>query len=369
MKLFITGGAGFIGSNFIRYVLNLRKDFQIVNYDSLTYAGNLENLKSVRSNPKYTFIKGDIRNISAVESAMNGCDAVVHFAAESHVDRSISAPAAFIETNVVGTLNMLRVAKTLGVKRFVQISTDEVYGDIPEGQYATETFPIRPSSPYSASKAAADLLVLSYIRTYDFPGLITRSSNNYGPNQFPEKFLPLMITNALEDKRLPVYGDGRQQRDWLHVRDNCRAILKVLESGKIGEIYNIGGIEIHDNIDMVRWIVRELGKPESLITYVEDRLGHDRRYALNCGKIEYELGWKPQIPLGAGLPWTLDWYTERKTKRLIIGDSPKLMPTCDDRIFHILSEVFNRGVIGGLVDMRPYTEKIKKIFLDNQEKP
>jgi len=234
MKLFVTGGAGFIGSNFIRHILSLSRAYRVVNYDKLTYAGNLANLEAVEENPNYSFVRRDICDAAAVEQAMRGCDAVVHFAAESHVDRSIYEPAPAIETNVTGTFTLLQVARKLRVERFVHISTDEVYGDLAPGMFAEENSPLRPSSPYSASKAASDLLVLSYVRTYGFPALITRSSNNYGPFQFPEKFLPLMITNAMDDKPLPIYGDGQQQRDWLHVQDNCRGVLAVLERGKSG---------------------------------------------------------------------------------------------------------------------------------------
>jgi len=308
MKILVTGGAGFIGSNFIRYVLKTRKDFSIVNYDKLTYAGNLTNLESVADNPHYEFVKGDICDAAAVETAMGGCDAVIHFAAESHVDRSIYEPAPVIQTNVTGTFILLEVARKISVSRFVHVSTDEVYGDIPECAFADETFPLQPSSPYSASKAASDLLVRSYVRTYKFPAVITRSSNNYGPYQFPEKFLPLMITNALSDSALPVYGDGKQQRDWLHVEDNCRGILSVLEKGKIGEVYNIGGLDLEENLTVVRRILDLTGKPESLVSYVQDRPGHDRRYALNCKKIETELGWRPAISLEDGLRRTIDWY-------------------------------------------------------------
>jgi dTDP-glucose 4,6-dehydratase len=308
MKIFVTGGAGFIGSNFIRYVLETRKDFLIVNYDKLTYAGNLANLESVADNPNYEFVKGDICDAAAVETALRGCDAVVHFAAESHVDRSIYEPAPVIQTNVTGTFILLEVARKISVSRFVHVSTDEVYGDIPPGVFADEGFPLRPSSPYSASKAASDLLVLSYVRTYKFPALITRSSNNYGPYQFPEKFVPLMITNALSDKALPVYGDGKQQRDWLHVEDNCRGILSVMEKGKIGEVYNIGGLDLDENLTLVRRILNLTAKPEGLVSYVQDRPGHDRRYALNCKKIRTELGWSPVITLEDGLRRTIDWY-------------------------------------------------------------
>lgn len=308
MKIFVTGGAGFIGSEFIRLVLGLDKGYTIVNYDKLTYAGNLANLKAIADEPSYRFVKGDICDTGAVESAMAGCDWVVHFAAESHVDRSIYEPSAAIQTNVTGTFVMLQVARKLSIKRFLHISTDEVYGDMEAGAFADETSPIKPSSPYSASKAGSDLLVASYVRTYGFPGVITRSSNNYGPFQFPEKFLPLLIANALEDKPLPIYGDGKQQRDWLHVRDNCLGLLAVLERGRIGEAYNIGGSDIVENLEMSRQILRLMNKPETLLTYVTDRPGHDRRYALDCTKMERELGWKPSISLEDGLRRTIEWY-------------------------------------------------------------
>jgi dTDP-glucose 4,6-dehydratase len=308
MKIFVTGGAGFIGSNFIRHVIGLEKGHTVVNYDKLTYAGNLANLESIANRPGYSFVRGDICDGPAVEAAMAGCDAVVHFAAESHVDRSIYEPAPVIETNVTGTFILLQIARKLQVHRFVHISTDEVYGDIPPGVFSDEDFQLHPSSPYSASKASSDLLVRSYVRTYGFPALLTRSSNNYGPFQFPEKFLPLMITNALDGKPLPIYGDGKQQRDWLHVEDNCRGIMAVLEKGRIGEVYNIGGLDIEENISLAQRLLRLLGKPDSLLTYVKDRPGHDRRYALSCDKMERELGWRPQIPLEEGLRQTIDWY-------------------------------------------------------------
>jgi len=310
-RVLVTGGAGFIGSNFIRYVLKAREDFSIINYDKLTYAGNLANLESVADNLNYEFVKGDICDATAVEAAMDGCDAVVHFAAESHVDRSIYEPAPVIQTNVTGTFTLLEVARKTSVSRFVHVSTDEVYGDIPPGVFANENFPLRPSSPYSASKAASDLLVQSYVRTYKLPAVITRSSNNYGPYQFPEKFLPLMITNSLSNKPLPVYGDGKQQRDWLHVEDNCRGILSVLEKGKIGGVYNIGGLDLEENLTLALRILNLTGKPESLVSYVQDRPGHDRRYALNCHKMKTELGWGPSISLEEGLRRTIDWYENR----------------------------------------------------------
>src|SRR6202048_755227 len=241
---------------------------------------------------------------------MRGCDPVVHFAAESHVDRSIYEPAPVIQTNVTGTFIMLQVARTLQIERFVHISTDEVYGDMAPAAFANEETPLKPSSPYSASKASSDLLVLSYVRTYGFPGMITRSSNNYGPYQFPEKFLPLMITNAQNDKPLPIYGDGKQQRDWLHVEDNCRGVLAVLEKGRIGHVYNIGGSHVEENLAMAQSILCLTGKPKSLLSYVTDRPGHDRRYALNSRKIESELGWKPQISLEDGVRQTIKWYKD-----------------------------------------------------------
>lgn len=308
MKILVTGGAGFIGSNFIRYVLGLPQGHQVVNYDKLTYAGNLANVASVENDPNYRFIKGDICDPSAVEAAMKGCDAVLHFAAESHVDRSIYQPATAIDTNVIGTSTLLQIARATRISRFVQISTDEVYGDIPQCTFADENFRIAPSSPYSASKAGADLLVLSYVRTYGFPAMITRSSNNYGPFQFPEKFMPVMIMNALDGKPVPIYGDGKQQRDWLHVEDNCRGILVVLERGRVGEVYNIGGLDILENLDLAKRLLRLTGKPESLLSHVQDRPGHDRRYALSCEKIKREFGWEPKISLEDGLRHSIDWY-------------------------------------------------------------
>jgi dTDP-glucose 4,6-dehydratase len=254
------------------------------------------------------FIKGDIGDPAPVAAAMAGCDVVVHFAAESHVDRSIYEPATSIETNVKGTFVLLQVARELNIGRFVHISTDEVYGDMHPEAFADENSTLRPSSPYSSSKAGSDLLVLSYVRTYGFPALVTRSSNNYGPYQFPEKFLPLMITNALNDKTLPIYGDGKQQRDWLHVEDNCRGILAVLERGRIGEVYNLGGVDIEQNLSIAQRLLRVMGKQETLLSYVQDRPGHDRRYALKCEKAMTELGWKPAISLEEGLRQTIDWY-------------------------------------------------------------
>jgi dTDP-glucose 4,6-dehydratase len=308
MKIFVTGGAGFIGSNFIRHVLGLDAGYSLINFDKLTYAGNLANLDSVADNPNYSFVKGDICDPVAVEAAMTGCQTVVHFAAESHVDRSIYEPAPVIETNVTGTFILLQVARKLDVQRFLHVSTDEVYGDIPAGGCADESSPLQPSSPYSASKASSDLIVKSYVRTFNFPAVITRASNNYGPFQFPEKFLPLMITNALDDKPLPIYGDGKQERDWLYVQDHCSGILAVLERGRVGEVYNIGGLDVIENLTMARRLLRALGKSESLLSYVKDRPGHDRRYALSCDKIGRELAWKPAVSLEEGLRQTIEWY-------------------------------------------------------------
>jgi dTDP-glucose 4,6-dehydratase len=308
MKIFVTGGAGFIGSHFIRLLLAPGHKYSIVNYDKLTYAGNLANLESVAQHPNYRFVKGDICDATAVAAAMSGCDAVVHFATESHVDRSIYDPVPAIHTNITGTFVLLEVAKKLALAKFVHISTDEVYGDIPTGALSNEASPLRPGSPYSASKASSDLLLLSYVRTYNFPGVIIRASNNYGPNQFPEKFLPLLICNLLDDKPLPIYGDGHQQRDWLHVADHCRGIQAVLERGRIGEIYNIGGADIVENLTMAKSLLRAMQKPETLLTHVRDRPGHDFRYALDSKKIASELSWKPQITLEDGLRQTIAWY-------------------------------------------------------------
>jgi dTDP-glucose 4,6-dehydratase len=312
MKILVTGGAGFIGSNFIRLLLASRPAFSIINFDKLTYAGNLANLASVAGNPNYQFIKGDITDEPSVSAALSGCDAVVHFAAESHVDRSIYEPATAVRTNVLGTQILLEAARKANLPRFLHVSTDEVYGDIPLGLLADENYPVQPSSPYSASKAAADMLLHAYARTYGFPAIIVRSSNNYGPNQFPEKFLPLMITNALENKPLPIYGDGTQQRDWVHVEDHCRAILTALEQGKTGEIYNVGAGNLTDNLSLARRVLGLLGKPETLISHVQDRPGHDQRYAVNFSKIEIQLEWRPRISPQQGLRQTIDWYLNNR---------------------------------------------------------
>jgi dTDP-glucose 4,6-dehydratase len=314
MKVLITGGAGFIGSNFVNYMVKKYPNYQIINLDALTYAGNLENVKEVENEPNYRFVKGDITNRELVESLFaEGVDAVVNFAAESHVDRSITDPGVFVRTNIQGTQVLLDAAKKYGVKKYVQISTDEVYGTLGETGYFTETTPLAPNSPYSASKAGADLLVRAYHETYGLPVNITRCSNNYGPYHFPEKLIPLMIINALNDRPLPVYGDGLNVRDWLHVEDHCSAIDLVLHKGRNGEVYNIGGNNERTNIEVVKAILRYLNKPESLITFVEDRLGHDRRYAIDATKIREELGWQPRYTFEEGLKKTIDWYLENRS--------------------------------------------------------
>ncbi|MCZ0756856.1 dTDP-glucose 4,6-dehydratase [Anoxybacillus sp. J5B_2022] len=314
MKVLITGGAGFIGSNFVNYMVKKYPNYQIINLDALTYAGNLENVKEVENEPNYRFVKGDITNRELVESLFaEGVDAVVNFAAESHVDRSIADPGIFIKTNVQGTQVLLDAAKKYGVKKYIQISTDEVYGTLGETGYFTETTPLAPNSPYSASKAGADLLVRAYHETYGLPVNITRCSNNYGPYHFPEKLIPLMIINALNNQPLPVYGDGLNVRDWLHVEDHCSAIDLVLHHGKNGEVYNVGGNNERTNIEVVKAILRYLNKPESLITFVEDRLGHDRRYAIDATKIREELGWQPKYTFEEGLKQTINWYLENRS--------------------------------------------------------
>jgi dTDP-glucose 4,6-dehydratase len=310
MKIFVTGGAGFIGSNFIHCALSLGKSYRVVNYDKLTYAGNLANLEGIADRSDYQFVHGDICDAKKVRASMHGCDAVVHFAAESHVDRSIYEPAPVIKTNVTGTFTLLEIAHELHMGKFVHVSTDEVYGDMAPGESAREDCPLCPNNPYSASKAAADLLVRSFVQTYGFPGVITRSSNNYGPYQFPEKFLPLLISNVMENQPLPIYGDGQQERDWIYVEDHCRAILEVLERGQVGEVYNIGAGNVRKNVVMVRAILELLRKLDSPLTYVQDRPGHDRRYSLDCAKIRRELGWRPRIPLEDGLRRTVAWYQQ-----------------------------------------------------------
>jgi dTDP-glucose 4,6-dehydratase len=312
----VTGGAGFIGSNFVLMLAEQRPDWDVVNLDALTYAGNLENLKSIEGNKSHSFVHGDITSPEDVAKAFEatkrypGKVAVVHFAAESHVDRSIQSGLPFVQTNVVGTQILLDASRAFGVERFVHVSTDEVYGSLGATGFFTEDTPIQPNSPYSSSKAGSDLLVRAAIHTHHFPACITRCSNNYGPFQFPEKLIPLMIANANENKSLPVYGDGMNVRDWLYVVDHCEAILAVLEKGRLGEVYNIGGHNEHPNLFIVKRILAELGKPESLIHYVKDRPGHDRRYAIDAGKIERELGWRPRYSFEQALPLTIRWYRE-----------------------------------------------------------
>jgi dTDP-glucose 4,6-dehydratase len=306
MKLLITGGCGFIGSNFIRYLLGQNKDIRIVNLDKLTYAGNPENLHNIESDSRYRFIKGDICDSNLVREAVEGCDAVINFAAESHVDRSIADSDAFVRTGVIGVQVLLDISRIMSIPRFIQISTDEVYGSIREGEF-TEESPLNPSSPYSASKAAGDLLALSYYKTYGLPVIITRSSNNYGPFQYPEKLIPLFITNCIEGKNLPLYGDGKNVREWIHVLDNCRAIEFALEKGAPGEIYNISSGNKLSNREIALAIVRIIKVPESIITLVPDRPGHDFRYAMNCTKIE-GLGFLSRIDLETGLEETIRWY-------------------------------------------------------------
>jgi len=312
VKILITGGAGFIGSNFVRYMLDTHPDYELLNLDSLTYCGNLENLRGVEENPSYTFIKGDITDKDLVFDIVEDVDYIVNFAAESHVDRSIEDPAIFVKSNVMGTQVLLDAALNLGVEKYIQISTDEVYGTLGEEGYFTETTPLAPNSPYSASKAAADLMVRAYNETFKLPINITRCSNNYGPYQFPEKLIPLMISNALEDKALPVYGDGLHVRDWLHVHDHCTAIDLVLHQGRDGGVYNIGGNNEKQNIELVKLILKILDKPESLITSVEDRKGHDRRYAIDSSKIQKELGWKPKYTFETGITETIQWYLDHQ---------------------------------------------------------
>jgi len=309
MKILVTGGAGFIGSGFVRLLIG-ETDWRVINLDKLTYAGNLENLTEVETNSRYRFVHGDICDGSLVDGliAEERPDAMVHFAAESHVDRSILSPEPVIQTNLHGTFTLLEAARRHATPRFVHVSTDEVYGSLEPPLEATEEFPLNPSSPYSASKAGSDLLARSYFITFKMPVVVTRASNNYGPYQFPEKLIPLMIANALEDRKLPVYGDGQQVRDWLYVDDHCRAIRAVLEKGREGEIYNIGGNRSLPNLDVVHKLLATTGKSKDLIEYVKDRPGHDRRYALSSEKLMRETGWKPAMDFETGLAKTVDWY-------------------------------------------------------------
>lgn len=313
MKLLVTGGAGFIGSNFVLYMLKKHRDYQIINVDALTYAGNLENLKSIEKNPNYTFVKADITDAKVMDSLVGqNVDIIVNFAAESHVDRSIMDPEIFVKTNVLGTQVLLDSARKNNIKKFIQVSTDEVYGTLGETGLFTEETPLAPNSPYSASKAGGDLLVRAYHETFGLPVNITRCSNNYGPYQFPEKLIPLMISKALADEQLPMYGDGLNIRDWLYVEDHCSAIDLVIHEGEIGEVYNIGGNNERTNMQIVKTILQELGKPESLITHVKDRPGHDRRYGIDPTKTMTELGWKPKHSFETGIKETIQWYLDNK---------------------------------------------------------
>jgi dTDP-glucose 4,6-dehydratase len=308
MHLLVTGGAGFIGSNFILHLLKNESNIKITNLDSLTYAGNIGNLESVSKDKRYTFIKGDITNSQDIELAMQGVDAVVHFAAESHVDKSITGPTVFVTTNVLGTQNLLEAARKMKIGRYLQVSTDEVYGSLGKTGFFTEETSLAPNSPYSASKTGADLLVRSYFHTFKMPVLTTRCSNNYGPLQFPEKLIPLLVTNLIDGKKIPIYGKGENVRDWLHVTDHCEAIWQVLNKGREGEVYNIGGWNEWKNIDIAHEILKAMDKDESFIEYVTDRPGHDLRYAIDATKIKKELGWVPSYTFEKGLKETVEWY-------------------------------------------------------------
>ncbi len=322
MNILVTGGAGFIGSNLVRWLLANRPDVRVINLDALTYAGNLESLKDVEGDPRYMFVHGDICDAGIVAEAMQGVDVVLHLAAESHVDRSILADAPFVRTNVLGTQTLLAAALALEVGRFVHVSTDEVYGELPWRDPAdgdptapkfTEDTPLAPRSPYSASKAASDLLALAYHTTHGMDVVVTRCSNNYGPYQFPEKLIPLMITHALEDRPLPVYGDGLYVRDWIQVTDHCRGIVAAAEQGRAGRVYNFGGDAERTNLTVVKAILRTLGKPEDRVEHVKDRKGHDRRYAIEFSRAETELGWCPSVTFEEGLADTVRWYLENET--------------------------------------------------------
>lgn len=332
MKLLVTGGAGFIGSNFIRYILEQHPDWEITNLDKLTYAGNLENLQDIQNKPAYHFARGDIADRELVDKILcQGFDAVVNFAAESHVDRSILDASPFVETNIKGTQILLEGARKYQVQQYLQVSTDEVYGSTEEG-YFTELSPLDPSSPYSASKASADLLCLSYYKTHGLPVLITRCTNNYGYYQFPEKLIPLVITNALENKAIPVYGDGQNRRDWIYVEDHCRALEMVILKGQVGQIYNIAGGQEKPNLDIVKLLLNIMNKPESLITFVKDRPAHDRRYAIDCRKITKELGWKPSYSLEKAMESTVNWYMQNESwwQRIKSGEYAKYY----ERLYH-----------------------------------
>lgn len=312
MKLLITGGCGFIGSNFIRHISNKYPEYELINLDALTYAGNPDNLRDITTGSSYRFIKGNIEDIPLVKDLVSGVDCVIHFAAESHVDRSIIDAQPFLMTNVIGTNAVLNTAKGAGVKRFIHISTDEVYGTLGDEGTFTEETPLRPNSPYAASKASGDMLVRAYHETYGFPAIIVRPSNNYGPYQFPEKFIPLMITNLMDNEPIPVYGEGRNVRDWLFVEDNCRAIDMILHEGKDGEVYNVGGSAEMRNMDIVRKVLDIMGKDDSFITFVKDRPGHDYRYALDNSKIIRELGWRPSVDIDKLIMKTISWYKDNE---------------------------------------------------------
>lgn len=306
--LLVTGGAGFIGSCFVRHILKKYSEYKIINLDALTYCGNIENLNDVKDNPNYKFVHGNICDKKLVRELVSNSDYVVNFAAESHVDNSIKHPEIFIETNVQGTLNLLQACKELGIEKYLQVSTDEVYGSLGKSGYFYETTPLAPNSPYSASKAGADMLVRAYRNTYGLPVLNTRCSNNYGPYQYPEKLIPYFISQLLKGEKVPVYGDGMNVRDWLYVYDHCEAIDVVLHKGKIGEVYNIGGHNEKTNLEITKLILDAMGKNESYIKYVQDRLGHDRRYAISNHKITSELGWKPSVTFEEGIRLTIKWY-------------------------------------------------------------
>lgn len=308
MRILVTGGAGFIGSCFVRHILKKHPDYKVINLDALTYCGNLENLKDIENNPNYTFVHGNICDKKLARELIREVDCVVNFAAESHVDNSIKHPEIFVETNVQGTLNLLQASKEIGIERFLQVSTDEVYGTLGKDGYFYETTPLAPNSPYSASKASADMLVRAYFETYKMPVLNTRCSNNYGPYQYPEKLIPFFISQLLKGEKVPVYGDGLNVRDWLYVYDHCEAIDTVLHKGRIGQVYNIGGHNEKTNLEITHLILNAMGKDESSIKYVEDRLGHDRRYAISNDKISSELGWKPSLTFEEGIKITIDWY-------------------------------------------------------------
>lgn len=327
MKVIVTGGAGFIGGNFVHHMVNKYPEYQIINLDLLTYAGNLETLKPVEGKPNYKFVKGDIADRKFIFELFEKekPDVVVNFAAESHVDRSITDPESFVRTNVMGTTTLLDACREFGIKRFHQVSTDEVYGDLPLDRpdlFFTEETPLHTSSPYSSSKASADLFVLAYYRTFGLPVTISRCSNNYGPYHFPEKLIPLIISRALADEELPVYGTGENVRDWLHVADHCEAIDLIIHKGRVGEVYNVGGHNERTNLEVVKTILKALDKPESLIKFVTDRPGHDRRYAIDPEKLEKELGWKPQYNFETGIQQTIQWYLDHEDwwKHIISGE-------------------------------------------------